>query len=46
MLSLEESKKYLKSFELTDKQVEEFRNASYSIVNEILDQIYETKTEN
>jgi hypothetical protein len=46
MLTLEESKKYLGKFNLTDKQVEIFRDAAYSIVNEILDEIYETNTEN
>jgi hypothetical protein len=46
MLSVEESKAYLRKFNLTEKQVEQFRNAAYSIVNEILDELYETEAEN
>ena len=46
MLSTEESMKYLTNLDLTNQQVEEFRNAAYSIVNDILDQLYETKTNN
>jgi hypothetical protein len=46
MLTVEESKKYLEKFNLTDEQVEQFRNSAYSIINDILDQLYETKTDN
>ena len=44
MLSVEESKKYLNKFNLTDKQIEQFRNNSYIIVGEILDELYEKET--
>ena len=46
MLSVEETKKYLGKFNLTDKQVEQFRNAAYSIVNDILDELYEKEDNN
>jgi hypothetical protein len=46
MLSIKETKEYIGDLGLTDKQVESFRNAAYSIVNDILDEIYETKNEN
>ena len=46
MLSLEETKDYLKKFNLTDTQAEEFRNAAYSVVNDILDELYETENKN
>jgi hypothetical protein len=41
MLSIEETRKYLKGRDLTDKQVEEIRNGLYSAVNDILDEMYE-----
>lgn len=46
MISIEETKEYLGKFDLTDKQIEDFRNAAYSIVNDILDELYETETDN
>lgn len=46
MLPLEKCKIYLEKFNLTDQQVEEFRNAAYSIVNDILDELYENETKN
>jgi hypothetical protein len=44
MLSVEECKKYLEKFNLTDKQIEQFRNSAYSIVSDILDELYETES--
>ncbi len=41
MLSIEETKEYFKKFNLTDKQVEKIRNSAYSIVSDILDELYE-----
>jgi hypothetical protein len=46
MLSLEESKNYLKDLDLSHSEVEAFRNAAYSVVNDILDELYETETNN
>jgi hypothetical protein len=37
MISLEECKIYLAEYNLTDKEVEEFRNAWYGIINVIID---------
>jgi dGTP triphosphohydrolase len=44
MISVEESKKYLAKFGLTDKEVEQFKIGAYSIINDILDELYETET--
>lgn len=46
MLSLEQTKEYLKKFNLTDAQAEQFRNTAYSVVNDILDELYETENKN
>lgn len=46
MITVKESKVYLADFDLSDKQVEQFRDSAYSIVNEILDELYETKNHN
>ena len=46
MLPLEQCKKMLEKFNLSDEQIEQFRNSAYSIVNDILDELYENKTKN
>ena len=46
MFSVEESKVYFKGLGLSDKQVEDLRNATYSQVNDILDELYEAETNN
>ncbi len=44
MLSVEECKKYLQGIEMTDEGIEKLRESLYRIVVEILDSLYENKT--
>lgn len=37
MLSIQECQQYLAEYNLTDKEVEEFRNGWYNIINQIID---------
>lgn len=46
MLSIEECQNYLRDLDLSRAEVEAFRNAAYSVVNDILDELYETKNGN
>lgn len=37
MLSIEECKKYLEEYDLTDAEVEEFRNGIHAIISSVFD---------
>ena len=46
MLTIEECRKYLKDFNLTDNEVEEIRNSLHSISEKLLNKHFEDESPN